>query len=141
MPFTPSEAHSILKTRITSQTYVGLLLPDETDDNDNVISWKEPDRATTDYARVQLGDAYDASINSQISNKLILFFNETLAPYGTIVKFGLFNSATGGTYFFIGDVKSAAGDIGVTIGQNYVPIFRKHKWVVALDKKAIEPYE
>lgn len=131
MPFTTSQANSILQSNIKPTTYIGLSTTTPTAAGGN---FTEPGSATG-YARAQFG-TQDTSKVAQIANGAIIFFNESLGSgYGTVTHFGLFSSASGGTPFFIGELESA-----MPIGAGYVPIFRKHQLVIGLDKDALESY-
>lgn len=131
MPFTTSQATSILQSVIKSTTYIGLSTTTPTAAGGN---FTEPSSASG-YVRAKFGDQ-DASKSAQIANGAIIFFNESLgAGYGTVTHFGLFSSASGGTPFFIGELDSA-----MSISAGYVPIFRKQQLVIGLDKDYLESY-
>lgn len=130
MPFTTSKANSILQSAIPSTCYIGLSTTTPTAAGGN---FTEPGSAAG-YARPQFG-TQDTSITAQIANGAIIFFNETLASWGTVTHFGLFTSASGGTPFFIGELTAA-----MSIGSGYVPIFRKQALVIGLDKDALDSY-
>lgn len=131
MPFTTSQATSILQSVIKSTTYIGLSTTTPTAAGGN---FTEPGSATG-YARAQFGPQ-DASKSAQIANAAIIFFNESLGNgYGTVTHFGLFSSASGGTPFFVGELTPA-----MSIGSDHVPIFRKQQLVIGLDKAALDSY-
>lgn len=131
MPFTTSQATSILQSVIKSTTYIGLSTTTPTAAGGN---FTEPS-SSSGYERSKFGEQ-DASKSAQIANGGIIFFNESLGDgYGTVTHFGLFSSASGGTPFFVGELTPA-----MSIGSGYVPIFRKQQLVIGLDKTALESY-
>lgn len=131
MPFTTSQATSILKNLITSNVYIGLSTTTPTAAGGN---FTEPGSASG-YERAQFG-TQDTSKTAQIANGAIIFFNESLGDgYGTVTHFGLFSSKSGGTPFFIGALTAS-----MAIGAGYVPIFRKQQLVIGLDKDVLDTY-
>lgn len=131
MGYTKDKASSILASDFNASTYIGLSTTTPTDTGGN---FTEPS-ALTGYERKKL-EEMDTSIKGQIANAVQLAFNESIgAGYGTITYFGAFKSATGGTPFFTGALTTPQ-----TVGAGYIPIFRKHQFVVGLDKGALESY-
>ena len=131
MGFTASAATDILSSHISANTYVGLSTTVPTDSGGN---FTEPS-SSSGYERSKFGEV-DTSIPAQIANKKIIFFNESLGlGYGEVSYFGLFNSATGSTPFFVGHLETR-----LTIGAGYVPIFRAHQLIIGLDKAELESY-
>lgn len=133
MGFTTTEATSIL-TEKTNNIYIGL---SQTTPTENGGNFTEPS-ASSGYERSYLSSTdRDLSISAQISNKKIIFFNESIgAGYGTVTHFGLFKTASITTPFFTGPLAAP-----LTIAEGYIPIFRAHKFVIALDKEVLEEYE
>lgn len=131
MGFTRTKATNILSGNITGETYIGL---STTEPNANGGNFSQPS-STTGYERVRFGEV-DTSKAAQIANKNIIFFNETLnGGYGTITHFGLFESKTASTPFFVGALNAP-----LTVGEGYVPIFRAHQLVIGLDKEVLDSY-
>lgn len=131
MPFTTTKSTSLLASIFSENTYIGLSTTVPNDDGSNFI---EPP-SSSGYARAQIGSV-NKSKSAQIANDSIIFFNEAInSGFGTVYYFGAFESASGGTPFFIGRLQSA-----ISIGSGYVPIFRRHQLVIGLDKDLLEDY-
>lgn len=131
MPFTTSKAHGILQSAIPSTCYIGLHVGASAP-SESGSGFIEPS-SSTGYARVQYGKQ-NTSKDAQIANDAIIFFNETLAGYGTVTHFGLFENASDPTPFFIGEVIP-----NVTIDSaEYVPIFRRYNLIIGLDKAVLD---
>lgn len=129
MGFTTSAALGVLRQQFTG-VLVGLSTTAPTAAGGN---FTEP-AAVTGYARAAIGEL-NTEKSAQIANDAIIFFNESLADWGTVTHFGLFHSADAATPFFIGALTEP-----VSIGTGYVPIFRAEELVVGLDKEALESY-
>lgn len=128
MGFTTSTANDILKTRL-SGCFVGLSTTEPTASGGN---FSEP--VGGGYERASIG-TLNVSIDAQVANDAIIFFNETLGSWGTVTHFGLFSKKEGGTPFFTGELTQP-----VTINAEYIPIFRAENLIVGLDKAALEAY-
>ena len=62
---------------------------------------------------------------------------EALADCGSITHLGLSDSnEIGSDVFLVAKLTNP-----ITVGAGYVPLIRKNKLVIGLDKKALEPYE
>ncbi len=88
-------------------------------------TFTEPDKATG-YERTLLGDYQSKSsqlmgtpVEGNIKNSKTICLPEAISSWGTVTHFALFNSATAGTPFFIGELKNP-----MEIPAGYVPIFR-----------------
>lgn len=133
MGFTVSKASDILKSTITSEHYVGLstTVPNETGDN-----FTEPS-GSAGYARSKIG-TLNTSIGGQVANNEIIFFNETLSSWGTILYFGLFDRQSGGKPYLYGALTEP---VTITVaGDTYIPIFRAKQLIVGLDKDELQSY-
>lgn len=138
--FIRSYATSILADKIDSDHYIGLGLASSAPQPDGT-GFSEPS-ADNGYKRSKIG-TLDASKEAQLANKEIIFFNESInAGYGTVGYFGLFTSASVSTPYFVGRLTDSGGaETTLTIGAEYVPIFRDHELVIGLDKEELESYE
>lgn len=131
MGFVTSYASDILQQHIKSTHYVALSTTEPTEAGGNI---SEPGtKSTTGYERVLIGEL-DTSKGGQIANSNIIFFNETLASWGTISHFALYKEKSGGTPYFWGELTESV-DITVSGDNTYVPIFRAHALIIGLDKK------
>lgn len=130
MGFTTSAALGILKQQF-SGVFVGLSTTAPTHNGGN---FTEPG-ASTGYERAPIGDLNTAK-SAQVANDAIIFFNESLADWGTVTHFGLFTAKGAATPFFTGELTEP-----VTVGTGYVPIFRAQELVVGLDKEVLESYD
>lgn len=131
MGYTLNKASSILAADFNASVYIGL---SSTQPDANGGNFTEP-AASTGYERKKL-EELDKSIKAQIANAVQMAFNESIGSgYGTVAYFGAFTSATGGTPFFTGALTTPQ-----TIGAGYIPIFRRHQFVIGLDKGALESY-
>lgn len=131
MPFTTSKANDVLQSAIPKTCYIGLHVGVSAPSASG-SGFSEPS-SSTGYTRVAFG-AQNTSKDAQIANDAIIFFNETLAGYGTITHFGLFSSMNDLTPFFIGEVIP-----NVTINDDgYVPIFRRYNLIIGLDKAVLD---
>ena len=130
--FTYSAAGAILRDRITSDVYICL---STTTPDKNGANFNEPP-ISAGYCRAKFGTV-DASKSAQVANKNIIFIFEATADCGSVTHVGLANTeAVGTTPFLIGKLVNP-----ITIGKDYVPLIRAHKFVVGLDKEALEPYD
>ena len=74
-------------------------------------------------------------LNGIIENKDAIMFPEAENySWGTITHFGIFTASSGGTPIFYGELSSS-----VTIPQNYIPVFRKSKLKIGLDRTPSNP--
>lgn len=129
--FTTDRATTILSQNIKKTTYVGL---STTVPNKSGTNFTEP-ASTTGYARHLLGDL-DTSIAAQVANNDIVFLFEALADCGSFTHIGLFDDQNAASKpFLIGQLTNA-----ITVNTGYVPLIRKHKLVIGLDKEALDPY-
>lgn len=128
--FTYSAATDILKSKITSGTYVCLSTTTPTKTGSN---FTEP-AASSGYSRKTFGTV-DSGKTAQIANSDIIFLFEALEDVGSITHVGLASSATG-TPFLIAALESP-----LTVSAGYVPLIRAHKLVVGLDKETLDAYE
>ena len=129
MGFTTSGANRVLESQIGG-CYVGLSTTTPTDNGDN---FSEPS-SVAGYERAAFGEL-NKDKDSQVANDAIIFFNETLASWGTVTHFGFFTTKVGGTPFFVGELSDP-----LTIETGYVPIFRAENLVIGLDKDVLEDY-
>ena len=128
--FTYAAATEILKSKITSSTYVCLSTTTPTKTGAN---FTEP-AASTGYSRKAFGSV-NSSKTAQVTNSEIIFLFESLEDVGSITHVGLATSLTA-TPFLI-----AALDEPLTVTAGYVPLIRAKKFVVGLDKEALESYD
>lgn len=134
MGFITSKATAILQTHIKNTHYVGLSTTTPTEAGGNVT---EPP-ASAGYTRMPIG-ALNTTKDAQIANDDIIFFNETLASWGTITHFCLYESEGASTPYFWGELTSPV-EITVSGDTTYVPIFRAEALVIGLDKAVLETY-
>lgn len=134
MGFITSKATNILQTHIKNTHYVGLSTTKPTESGGN---FTEPP-ASAGYRKMPIG-TLNTTKAAQIANDEIIFFNETLASWGTITHFGLFESASATVPYFWGELTTPV-EITVTDDNTYVPIFRAEALVIGLDKAELEAY-
>lgn len=134
MGFITSKATTILQAHIKNTHYVGLSTTQPTEAGGNV---SEPS-AAAGYTRMPIG-ALNTTKSAQIANDDIIFFNETLASWGTITHFCLYESETAATPYFWGELTTPV-EITVEGDTTYVPIFRAEALVIGLDKAVLETY-
>lgn len=131
MGYTRDKASANLANDFNTGVYIGL---STTKPNENGGNFTEP-LSANGYDRKQL-EELDKSIKGQIANKAQMAFNESIeAGYGTVTHFGAFASKAATVPFFTGALTTPQ-----TIGPGYIPIFRKHQFVIGLDKDVLEPY-
>lgn len=129
--FTESAATEILTSKIKSTTYVALSTTTPTKTGGN---FTEP-AASAGYARAKFGDV-NTTISAQVTNNDYIFIFEALASCGTITHVGLStNENRGGAVFLMGELTTP-----ITVGIGYVPLIRPKKFIVGLDKEALESY-
>ena len=129
--FTESAASSILASKIKATTYVALSTTEPTKTGSN---FTEPP-ASAGYARAKFGEV-NTSISAQVTNNEYIFMFEALASCGTITHVGLSeNGSRGGAVFLMGELTTP-----ITVGVGYVPLIRPKKFIVGLDKEALESY-
>lgn len=138
MGFTTTKASDILSS-IFKNCYIGLHVGSSAPTAAGQ-GFSEP-ASTTGYERSKIGEL-NTTIDAQIANDKIIFFNESIGGgYGTVTHFGCFSDETGGTPFFIGELTN---DIGVPtpmkVDAGYVPIFRAENLIIGLDKNGLESY-
>ena len=110
-------------------TYIGLSTTTPTEPGTN---FTEPSTANN-YKRKQI-TVMGAASNGQISNADIIYFPLVKnASWGTISHFGLFNSETGGTPYFVGAV-----DTPVVLPTGYAPCFDTKSLIIGLDKESLD---
>lgn len=130
--FTTSRATQILTSNITSRTYVCLSSTTPTKTGSN---FSEP-AEKAGYIRKSIGPL-NTSIEAQIANDEIVFIFEALENCGSITHIGLSDSnVIGSSVFLVAKLTTP-----LTVGAGYVPLIRKNKLVIGLDKEALEPYE
>lgn len=129
--FTTSKATEILASNITSKSYICLSSTTPTKTGSN---FSEPDEKAG-YIRKQIG-RMNTSIAAQIANDEIIFIFEALEDCGSITHIGLADSSVIGSKVFL--VAKLTNPL--TVGAGYVPLIRKNKLVIGLDKEALEPY-
>lgn len=99
-----------------------------TDDEGNSITINE-------YKRIKLHNDVDgkkmgAASGGIIKNDQVIMFPEAENyGWGTITHFGVFTAATGGVPIYFGELETP-----IEIPKNYIPVFRKGKIAVGLDR-------
>lgn len=131
--FTTSKASSILQSVISSSKYVCLSTTTPNKDGGN---FTEPSPTTTGYRRAPFGKV-NTSIAAQVANDDIIFIFESTGACGTFTHVGISdNSSVGSGVFLMGELNPS-----VTVeAAGYVPLIRAKKFVVGLDKEALESY-
>lgn len=129
--FTTSRATKILTSNITTKTYVCLSSTTPTKTGGN---FSEP-AETAGYVRKAIGPL-NTSIAAQIANDEIVFIFEALEDCGSITHLGLADSNVIGSEVFL----TAKLTNALSVGAGYVPLIRKNKLVIGLDKEALESY-
>lgn len=129
MGFVTTKAKNILQTHILETHYIGLSTTTPTVDGSNI---SEPG-SSTGYERVRIGELDFATKPGQVANKNIIFFNETLASWGTITHFALYESESASSPYFWGELTEDV-TINVSGDNTYVPIFRAHALIIGLDR-------
>ena len=129
--FTTSKATEILTSNITTKTYICLSSTTPTKTGSN---FSEP-AEKAGYVRKPIGPL-NTSIEAQIANDEIVFIFEALEDCGSITHLGLSDSNVIGSRVFL----VARLTNPLTVGAGYVPLIRKNKLVIGLDKEALEPY-
>lgn len=139
MGFTTSKASDILSS-IFKGCYIGLHVGSSAP-TDAGQGFSEPS-SSTGYERSQIGEL-NTSIQAQIANDKIIFFNESIGSgYGTVTHFGCFSDEKGGTPFFIGELTNESGvPTPMNVGPGYVPIFRAENLIIGLDKNGLDKYD
>ena len=129
--FTTSRATKILTSNITPNTYICLSSTTPTKTGSN---FSEPDEKAG-YIRKPIGPL-NTSIAAQIANDEIVFIFEALEDCGSITHLGLADSnVIGSEVFLVAKLTSP-----LTVGAGYVPLIRKNKLVIGLDKEKLEAY-
>lgn len=128
--FTYDEATSILQSKITPETLVGLstTTPDKYGGN-----FTEPSKSSG-YSRQRFGTV-NKSIEAQVANQNIIFLFEALTDCGSVTHVGLFKSETAVYPFLVARLTAA-----LTVGTGYVPLIRANKLVIGLDREALSSY-
>lgn len=129
--FTTSKATEILTSNITTRTYICLSSTTPTKTGSN---FSEP-AEKSGYTRKPIG-RLNTSIAAQIANDEVIFIFEALEDCGSITHIGLADSNVIGSKVFL--VAKLTNPLTVSAG--YVPLIRKNKLVIGLDKEALEPY-
>lgn len=129
--FTRKRASKILGDNIKSTVYVCMSTTTPNEDGGN---FSEP-AYSTGYNRRAVGALTDA-ISGQIANDDIIFLFEALENCGSFTHLGLSDGGMRGDEVFL----MAKLAEPVTVGAGYVPLIRRHKLVVGLDKEALEAY-
>ena len=129
--FTTSKATEILTSNITTKTYICLSSTTPTKTGSN---FSEP-AEKAGYIRKPIG-RLNTSIAAQIANDEIVFIFEALEDCGSITHLGLADSNVIGSKVFL----MAKLTNPLTVRAGYVPLIRKNKLVIGLDKEALEPY-
>ena len=137
MAFTYTGSENLLKG-MTGKTSNGLLpncyiALSTTEPSADGTNFTEPS-SVNGYARAIIGLNGQAAtqvmgnpVNGSITNADIIFFPEATASWGTITHFGLFTAATGGTMMVYGALTTP-----ITVGANYVPLFRVGNFTLTL---------
>lgn len=137
MAFTYTGSENLLKgmtgksqNGLLSNCYIALSTTEPSPDGTN---FTEPS-SVNGYARSIIGLWQQSStqvmgnpVNGSITNADIIFFPEATASWGTITHFGLFNQATGGQMMVYGALTTP-----ITVGANYVPLFRVGNFTLTL---------
>ena len=129
--FTTSKATEILTKNITARTYICLSSSTPTKTGDN---FSEP-AEKAGYIRKPIGPL-NTSKEAQIANDEIVFIFEALEDCGSITHLGLADSNVIGSEVFL--VAKLTNPL--TVGAGYVPLIRKNKLVIGLDKEKLEAY-
>ena len=129
--FTTSKATEILTKNITTRAYICLSSSTPTKTGGNISDPAEK----TGYIRRPIGPL-NTSIAAQIANDEIVFLFESLEDCGSITHLGLADSNVIGSKVFL----MAKLTNPLTVGAGYVPLIRKNKLVIGLDKEKLEPY-
>ena len=129
--FTTSKATEILTRNITSNTYICLSSTTPTKTGSN---FSEP-AEKAGYIRKSIGPL-NTSKEAQIANDEIIFIFEALEDCGSITHLGLADSNVIGSEVFL----TAKLTNALSVGAGYVPLIRKNKLVIGLDKEALESY-
>lgn len=129
--FTRKRADKILADNIKSDVYVCMSTSTPDEDGGN---FSEPEYSTG-YARRAVGPMTDI-ISGQVANEDIVFLFEALEDCGSFTYLGLSDYGMRGDDVFL----TAKLTEAVTVDAGYVPLIRRHKLVVGLDKEALEAY-
>ena len=127
--FTYTRAKKILTDNIKAVTYVGLSSTVPTKDGSNFTELN----TNYGYRRATFGTV-NAEKNGQIANDEIIFFFVALGDCGSATHVGLFDSKTDTEKPFL----TAQLEAPMTIGENYVPLIREHKFIIGLDIAALD---
>lgn len=127
--FTTDKASAILAANITEDVYVCLSTTTPTKNGGN---FSEPP-ASNGYARKKFGKV-NKTIAAQVANEEYIFVFEALADCGSATHAGL-SQGLNGVPFLVGKLLNP-----ITIGAGYVPLIRPRKFVIGLDKEALEAY-
>ena len=129
--FTTSKATEILTSNITPNTYICLSSTTPTKTGSN---FSEP-AVSAGYIRKAIGPL-NTSKEAQIANDEIIFIFEALEDCGSITHLGLADSnVIGSRVFLVAKLTNP-----MTVGAGYVPLIRKNKLVIGLDKEKLEAY-
>ena len=128
--FTREEATTILEEQV-KKCYVALSTTTPDQDGGN---FTEP-VYSTGYQRQYFGSV-DTSIQGQVANNEIIFLFEATSDVGSVTHVGLSDYNLRGEPVFLMVKLSSA----VPISAGYVPLIRRHKFVIGLDKDELEPY-
>lgn len=125
--FTRAEASEILES-VVKGSYVALSTTTPDEDGEN---FTEP-AYSTGYQQASFGEL-DTSIKGQVANAKTIFMFEATQDIGSVTYVGLWGSGDG--IFLMVELSSA---LPITAG--YVPLIRRHGFVIGLDKDALEAY-
>ena len=139
MGFTSKKASDVLAYYIKNSHYIGLFTAKPTESTNGTVTFSEVPTSGTGYARAAIGTV-NTSVSAQIANSAIIYFPETLADWGTITHFGLFESSGASQPYFWGELSNPVPVTGVDYanGITYVPIFRAHAMIIGLDKDELD---
>ena len=128
--FTRAEATTILEDQVKN-TWVALSTTTPDQDGGN---FTEPAKSTG-YQRQSFG-ALDTSIQGQVANNEIIFLFEATSDVGSVTYVGLSDSSLRGDPVFLMVMLEST----LPISSGYVPLIRRHKFVIGLDVDELEPY-
>lgn len=126
--FTYAAAQSLLTSKITKDTWVGLSSTTPTKTGSNFTELNK----SLGYKRAQLG-AINTSKSGQVANNDIVFFFVALGDMGSATHLGLFDSSSTTTPFLVAELQSP-----LTITENYVPLIREKKLIIGLDVDTLD---
>lgn len=130
--FTRKRADKILADNINEDVYVCMSTTTPNEDGGN---FTEP-AYSTGYRRRKAGPITDV-ISGQVANADIIFIFEALENCGSFTHLGLSDGIMNSDEVFL----MAKLAEPVTVNAGYVPLIRRNKLIIGLDKETLESYD